>query len=86
MAEMKIKTWIIDKAQDEARRYNIFFDVTRRTEDAFRIPLVEDECYFMKIDEVLKETEKAIQIKISSGDVVGSYDGWTLWVPKSQIM
>ena len=86
MTEMKIKTWIIDKAQDDARRYNIFFDVTRRTNDDINQRLVEDGCYYMKVEEVLKETEKALQIKLSSGDVIGSYKGWTLWVPKSQIM
>ena len=84
--EMKIKTWIIDKAQAEAKRYNTWFDYSRRTEDISTTPLVEDGCYFVKIDEILQESEKAIQVKISTGAIDGSYKGWKLWVPKSQIM
>jgi len=37
------------------------------------------------VEEELKETEKAIQVRLSTGDCVGSYKGWTLWIPKSQI-
>lgn len=84
--EMKIKTWIIDKAQIEAKRYNTWFDFSRRTDGIAREPLVEDDCYYMNVTEIIKETEKAVQIKLSSGECDGSFNGWTLWVPKSQIM
>lgn len=83
---MKIKTWVIDKAQIEAKRYFTFFDFARRTDDAAQTPFIEDDCYFMKVDEILKETEKAIQVKLSSGEIDGSVKGWKLWIPKSQIM
>lgn len=84
--EIKVKEWVINKAQETARRYNVFIDYTRRTEDVECKPLVEDDCVFVKVEEVLKETEKAIQVRLSSGEVVGSYKGWTLWIPKSQIV
>ena len=29
--------------------------------------------------------EKAVQAVLRTGDVVGSYKGWKLWIPKSQI-
>lgn len=84
--EMKIKTWIIDKIQHEASKYNTYLDIAKRTNDIAHQPLIEDGCYFMKISETLEETEKAIKLKFSSGEIDGSYKGWTAWVPKSQIM
>lgn len=85
MKELKVKEWVINKAQETATRYNVFIDYARRTDDIESKPLVEDGCVFVKVEEILKETEKAIQIRLSSGEVVGSYKGWTLWIPKSQI-
>lgn len=76
MKELKVKEWVINKAQDTATRYNVFIDYATRINEVESKPLVE---------EVLKETEKAIQVRLSSGDVIGSYKGWTLWIPKSQI-
>lgn len=86
MTELKVKKWIIDKAQSEAKKYNIWFDISRRTNDISNTPLVEDDCLYIHCEEVLSETEKAVQVKVSTGSVDGSAKGWTLWVPKSQIM
>lgn len=85
MKEMKIKTWFIDKEEDKARRYNIYLDYSRRDEELGQ-PIEEDGCYYMAIEEVLNETEKAVQVVIASGEVLGSYKGWKTWIPKSQIM
>lgn len=35
--------------------------------------------------EVLSESEKAIQVILGTGDIVGSYKGWKTWLPKSVI-
>lgn len=39
----------------------------------------------VKVIEVLKESEKAVEVVLSTGDVVGSYKGWKAWIPKSTI-
>ncbi len=83
MKELKVKTWIIDKAKDQAARYNIFIDYSRREENGSRVE--EDGCVYV-IAEQLSETEKAVRVRLSSGLVVGSSKGWELWIPKSQIM
>lgn len=83
--EIKVKEWIIDKAQETATRYNCFIDYTRRNETLGN-PVREDGCVFVLADEVISETEKAIQVRLHTGDIVGSSNGWKLWIPKSQMM
>lgn len=39
----------------------------------------------VRVQEVLKETEKAVQVVLSTGNVVGSIKGWRTWIPKSVI-
>lgn len=75
MTELKVKGWVIDKAQDTAQRYNVFIDTKP----------VDDEYVIVKVEEILKESEKAVQVRLSSGDIVGSVKGWEMWIPKSQI-
>lgn len=77
-----IKEWFIEKEQDKAERYNVFMDFDRNEDGTIK---VVDGYVFAKIEKVVKETEKAIQVTISSGDVLGSYKGWTCWIPKSLI-
>lgn len=86
MKELKVKEWIIDKAQATASGYNVYIDYARRDEE-HGTPIVEDGYVYVLLDEpILEETEKAIKVRLTSGLVVGSYKGWTLWIPKSQIM
>lgn len=83
MEAMIVKTWVIDKAQQTATRYNTFIDFAERDEIGKRI---ERNGYVKVIvEERLAETEKAIQVRLSTGSVVGSCKGWTVWIPKSQI-
>lgn len=86
MKELKVKQWVIDKAQQTAGRYNTYIDFTRRDEARDGRPMVEDGCVFVMAEEILGETEKAVQVLLSSGSVLGSTKGWKLWVPKSQMM
>nr|DAH67889.1 MAG TPA: hypothetical protein [Caudoviricetes sp.] len=80
MNYLAVKEWFFNKEQEKAGRYNVFMDF-KRTEAG--IAEIVDDYIFLKIEKVIKETEKAIQVKISSGDVIGSYKGWTCWIPKS---
>lgn len=85
MLTMTIKVWVIDKAQDVARKYDTYLNITSRDDNGV---ICEDKngCYTVEVVEVVSETEKAMQIKVATGAVVGSYKGWTMWVPKSQIV
>ena len=80
---VKVRDWFIDKTQITAKKYNTFIDVYSRNEDG--VIISEDGYYTVKIMEVLSESEKAIQVVLGTGDIVGSYKGWKTWLPKSVI-
>ena len=80
---VKVRDWFIDKTQITAKKYNTFIDVYSRNEDG--VIISEDGYYMVKIMEVLSESEKAIQVVLGTGDIVGSYKGWKTWLPKSVI-
>lgn len=82
--KIKIKDWFLDKTQDTARRYNTWIDVFSRDEET-GMELSIDGYKSVRVQEVLKETEKAVQVVLSTGDVVGSIKGWRTWIPKSVI-
>lgn len=71
---MKIKEWFYDKQQEIAGGYNCYID----KKDS-------EEGYVEVVAERIKESEKAIQVKLETGSIVGSYKGWTCWIPKSVI-
>lgn len=83
MNTLNVKAWVIDKAEETAAYYNCFIDYAERDELGRRI----ENNGFIKVivEEVLGETEKAIQVRLQTGAVVGSTNGWKLWIPKSQI-
>lgn len=81
---IKIKDWFLDKTQDTARRYNTWIDVFSRDEET-GMEISIDGYKSVRVQEVLKETEKAVQVVLSTGDVVGSIKGWKIWIPKSVI-
>lgn len=80
--DMKIKEWFYDKTADVAKSYNTFIDF-ERNEDGMR--KVENGYMTVVVEEVLAESDKAIQVRLASGAVVGSYKGWKTWIPKSVI-
>lgn len=82
MLNLKIKEWFYDKTQDVARNYNCYIDFER---DENRYRKVEDGYVTVYAREIIAETEKAIQVVLETGDVVGSYKGWKTWIPKSVI-
>lgn len=82
---MKIKTWFIDKEQDKAENYNMFFNFEYENKGEYEQILEADGCYIVYIDEVISESEKAIQVVIATGNI-GNSKGWKTWVPKSVII
>lgn len=80
---ISVKSWVINKAQQDASRYNCFFTYAERDENGAAI--TDGEYTKVVIEEVIAETEKAVQVRLQTGDVIGSSNGWKLWIPKSQI-
>ena len=78
-----VKEWFIDKQQDTATRYNCFIDIFTRDEDGKEIAI--DGYVTVSFEEIIKESEKAVQVVLRTGDVVGSGKGWKVWIPKSVI-
>lgn len=79
--DLRVKAWFIDKQESISRGYNTYIDA-KRDEDGM---IIEEDGYVTVFGEVLKESEKAIQVELMTGEVVGSYKGWKCWVPKSVI-
>lgn len=82
MTKLKIKEWFYENTQDTAARYNTFID-TDRDENGYT--KVDDGFVTVRVLEVLSESEKAIQVLLDTGSVVGSVKGWRTWIPKSVI-
>lgn len=80
--ELKIKEWFYDKIEDASRCYNTFIDF-RRDENGCR--KIEDGYITVIVEQQYRETEKAIQVRLQSGECVGSCKGWNTWIPKSVI-
>lgn len=79
---LKIKEWFLNKTQETATRYNTFIDFERNEEERM---LVVDGYATVFVEEKISETEKAVQVVLHTGDVLGSYKGWKTWIPKSVI-
>lgn len=71
-----IKEWFYDKTEKISGDYNCFIN----KED------LGNELVRVLVEEVLEETEKAVQVRLATGEVVGSYKGWKTWIPKSVIV
>ena len=82
MRKLKIKEWFYEKTQDTAARYNCFVDTDR---DENGCTKVEDGFVTVHVLEILAESEKAIQVLLDTGSIVGSVKGWRTWIPKSVI-
>lgn len=85
MTTLRIKEWFENKIQMEASRYNMLFNVKYTEINGIRQMDTTDGYVTVEIEEVIKETEKAMQIKIATGHIDGSTKGYTTWIPKSVI-
>lgn len=81
--KLTVKRWIADKAQVEAKIYNYFFNVIYV--NGYYADVENDTVTFADV-EVIRETEKAINISVSCGAIDGKIGAWKMWVPKSQII
>lgn len=81
--KLTVKRWIADKTDAEAKRYNYFADV--EYVNGFYADLENDTVTYSDV-EILKETEKAVQVGIACGSIDGKVGTWKTWLPKSQIV
>lgn len=73
---MTIKEWFYDKTENTSSYYNLFIDKTDNNDGTVTVV----------VEEKLDESDKAVKVRLSTGDVVGSCKGWTTWIPKSVIV
>lgn len=71
---MTVKSWVVEKAQQTAKHYNIFID----KQDA-------GNGFVQIVATKLAETDKAVKVHAESGFTVGNSHGWDMWIPKSQM-
>lgn len=83
--KMMVKKWMLDQKQNEAARYNMWFEIAKESRTELGIVADEDGFVTVILDDIIKETEKAVQVVVATGDIVGSSKGFKAWFPKSQI-
>lgn len=80
---MKVKAWFIDREEEKANRYNMYIDIDSRGEN--NMIVTDENGYYTVRGRILRESEKAVYVDLSTGDIVGSGKGWKTWIPKSLI-
>lgn len=73
-----IKEWFYDKTEQISVSYNCFID-------KYDVEETDNGLVKVLVEEVLNESEKAVQVRLATGSVLGSYNGWKTWIPKSVI-
>lgn len=81
---IKVKDWFIEKTEQTSKRYNTWIDIFSRNEMGKAI--TDEDGYFTVLaDEIINESEKAVQVVLHTGNIVGSGNGWKTWIPKSVV-
>ena len=78
---IKVKEWFFDKVYEEAKKYHIYLNGGYKVVNG--IEMLDHTT--LRVDEVLKETEKAVQVVLDAETESGSYHSWKTWIPKSVI-
>lgn len=78
---IKVKEWFFNKVYEEAKKYHIYL----KGEYKFVNNVEMLDHTILRVDEVLKETEKAVQVVLDAETESGSYHPWKTWIPKSVI-
>lgn len=77
---MRVKAWFYNKMMEKVSRYGDMWmnlDVDRNDTETRDVKVEDGFVHFTCKCEVLKETEKALQVRFG--------DSWTEWIPKSVI-
>lgn len=78
---IKVKEWFFNKVYEEAKKYHIYL----KGEYKFVNNVEMLDHTILRVDEVIKESEKAIQVVLDAETENGSYHPWKTWIPKSVI-
>lgn len=81
-----IKKWVYEMKNAEARTYHTYIECNLGRE--WGTPVVENKDGYVEVyGTILKETEKAIRVKLGAVKLDKNMSGttWTTWIPKSQI-
>ena len=78
---IKVKEWFFNKVYEEAKKYHIYLNGECKVVNG--IEMLGHTT--LRVDEVLKETEKAVQVVLDAETESGSYHSWKTWIPKSVI-
>lgn len=79
--KVEIKEWLFDRISAEAKSSDVWLTCVRDDKDMIDRSNGKVTVFF---DELHGESAKALHVRLASGDVCGSYRGWTVWLPKSQ--
>lgn len=72
-----VKEWFFDKVNEEAKKYNVWL-CGEYTDGMLNHTK-------MRVDEVLRETEKAYYVALDAETSNGHVKTWNTWIPKSVI-
>lgn len=78
---IKVKEWFFDKVYEDAKKYHIYLCGEYTIENDIRML----DHTTLRVDDVIKETEKAVQVVLDAETESGSYHSWKTWIPKSVI-
>lgn len=83
--KVTVKRWVADQKREEMAKYHL--DGCFEYVDGYYADTKNDTVTFMAV-EVLKETEKAIQIALECETLIGmnGHEPYKAWFPKSQIV
>ena len=83
---VKVPEWFFDKVEDESKRYHILLNGEyNKVQTESGIVPVRDLTK-LRVDEVLRETEKAYQVALDAETIEGTGTQWRTWIPKSIIL
>ena len=87
MKAIRIKEWLANKIDEEAHAYNISIKMDRNREWGTLAKADENGYMEVYVEEEIKETEKAINVKLEATKLNKAMNctTWTAWIPKSQI-
>ena len=80
---MRIKVWFYNKLSEEAKKKNCFINYSCNNE--LGISQMKGDEFVEVSGQKLRESEKAVQMNLSTGLFGGSDNGWNCWIPKSVI-
>lgn len=83
---VKVPEWFFDKIEYESKKYHILLtgEYNKVKTESGIVPMRDHTK--LRVDEVLKETEKTYQVALDAETIEGTGTQWRTWIPKSIIL